>query len=252
MFSRQKVAMLMAEFLGTATLAVAVYAVVSILPISLFGASAAGLVLALTVLTIGTVSGAHINPAVTIGLWTVGKVKTLTAIMYIVAQVLGGFAALYLIQYFIGKPAESIAGKFDVKAFTAEAVGAFVFGIGLVSAIYKKYEGGKLAFSAGAALMIGVLISSAATLSVNELTQQPIKSNGIINPAVAVSLSSVNWAYIAGPVVGAVVGMNLYALVFTDESIFSKRVKSAKVTKPKVVASTTKKKPTSKSSKKRK
>lgn len=252
MFNRQKIAILLAEFLGTAVLAVSVYAVVSVIPISLFAGMAAGLVLALTVLTIGAVSGAHINPAITLGLWSVGKVKTLTAIAYIAAQVLGGFAALYLIKYFAGQPVESIAGKFDVKAFTAEAVGAFVFGFALVSAIYKKYEGGKLAFSAGTALLIGILISSAATLGVNQLTQQPIKSNGIINPAVAVSLSSVNWAYVAGPVVGAIVGMNTYALVFTDESIFSKKNKATKTSKSKVVTTSAKKKSTSKTTKKRK
>lgn len=252
MVSRQKIAVLLAEFLGTAVLAVSVYAVVSILPISLFTGMAAGLVLALAVLTFGAVSGAHINPAITVGLWSVGKIKTLKAIAYIIAQVLGGFAALYLIKYFAGQPVESIAGKFDAKAFTAEAVGAFVFGLVLVSAIYKKYEGGKLAFSAGAALLVGIMISSAATLGVNQLTQQPIRSNGIINPAVAVSLSSVNWAYIAGPIVGAVVGMNTYALIFTDESLFSKKIKSVKASKPKAAVATSKKKSTAKSSKKRK
>lgn len=252
MFSKQKIAKVLAEFLGTAILAVSVYAVVSIIPISLFAGMAAGLVLALTVLTIGAVSGAHINPAITLGFWTVGKVKTLTALSYIIAQVLGGFAALYLIKYFAGQPVESIAGKFDVKAFTAEAIGAFVFGFALVAAVYKKYDGGKLAFSAGTALLVGILIASAATLGVNQLTQQPIKSNGIINPAVAIGLSSVNWAYVAGPVVGAIVGMNTYALVFTDESLFSKKIKATKVVKPKVVAASTKKKSTTKSSKKRK
>ena len=252
MFSKQRVAILLAEFLGTAALAVSVYAVVSILPISLFAGMAAGLVQAVAILTFCAISGAHINPAVTIGFWSVGKIKTLKAIAYIVAQVLGAFAALYLIKYFAGQPVESIAGKFDAKAFTAEAVGAFVFTFALVSAVYKKYDGGKLAFSAGTALLIGILISSAATLGVNQLTQQPIKSNGIINPAVAVSLSSVNWAYIAGPVVGAIVGMNLYVLVFTDQSIFSKKTKAVKTVKPKVVASSSKKKSTSKTTKKRK
>jgi len=248
MFTRQKLAIILAEFLGTATLALAVYGVVSIIPISLFAGMAAGLVLGLSVLTIGAVSGAHINPAITVGLWTVGKIKTLTAIVYIIAQVLGGFAALYLIQYFAGQKVESIAGKFEVKAFVAEAIGAFIFGLALVSAIYKKYEGGKLAFSAGTALLVGIVIASAATLGVNQLTQQPIKTNGIINPAVAISLSSVNWAYVAGPIVGSVVGMNVYALLFTDESLFTKKIRSASVAK----SVTTKKKSTSKSSKKRK
>jgi len=221
----------MAEFLGTATLAVAVYGVVSVIPISLFSGMAAGLVLGLSVLSIGAFSGAHINPAITIGLWTIGKIKTLPAIAYIVAQVLGGFAALYLIKYFSGQPMESIAGKFEWKAFTAEAVGAFVFGFGVAAAIYQRYEGGKRAAGMGISLLLGILVASSATLGVNQLTQQPIKSNGIINPATAISLKSFNWAYAAGPIVGVAVGMNIYTLVFTDTTIFRRTAKASKPSK---------------------
>lgn len=234
LLTRRHLAVLLAEFLGTATLAVAVYGVVSVIPISLFAGMAAGLVLGLSVLSIGAVSGAHINPAITVGLWTIGKIKTLPAIAYIVAQVLGGFAALYLIKYFAGQPMESIAGKFEWKAFTAEAVGAFVFGFGVAAAVYQKYEGGKLATAFGVSLLLGVLVASSATLGVNQLTQQPIKSNGVINPAVAISLKSFNWAYAAGPIVGAAVGMNMYTLVFTDTMVFKR---TAKIRKPSKVSS---------------
>lgn len=252
MITRQRVAILLAEFLGTAILVLAVFAVSQVLPISLFTGMAAGLVLGLTILTFGAISGAHINPAITVAFWTVRKIRTFKAITFIVAQVLGGFAAFYLIQYFVGKPVDSIAGEFTTKTLVAEAIGGLVFGFVLISAVYKKYEGGKLAFSAGTGLLVGIMIAASATVGINQFTQQPKNSNGIVNPAVAVGLNSVNWSYIAGPIIGTVVGMNLYALVFTEESIFSGRRKAVKVSQTKAKSGRTSKKPTAKSTKKRK
>src|SRR5687768_17776604 len=78
MVTRRKIAMLMAEFLGTALLTLAVLAVSkSTIGIPYFVAIAAGLVVATVTLTLGAVSGAHLNPLVTIGLWSVRRVKTL-------------------------------------------------------------------------------------------------------------------------------------------------------------------------------
>ncbi len=202
MLTRQKVAMLVAEVFGTTTLAVAVYSMVARTSFPLFGGMAAGLTLALMVLAVGKVSGALINPAVTVGLWSIRKLKTTSAIMLLAAQMLGGVAAWSLIKYFIGRPLDSLVqGPFDWKVLIAEAVGAIVFTFGLASAVYQKYEGGKLAFAAGASLTLGILVASMA-------------SNGVINPAVAVGLQSWSWAYAVGPLIGSVIGMNLYALLF--------------------------------------
>lgn len=208
MFSRQKVAMVVAELMGVVVLATAVYAMVGRTTFPLFAGIAAGVTLGLLVHTIGSTSGAHVNPAITLGLWSIRKVKTVQAIVYIAVQMLGGFAAWKLAQYFLGNPLQSVAGEeFVLKVLIAEAVGAFVFGFGVASAVYQKYEGTKLAFTVGASLTIGILVASLA-------------SNGVLNPAVAVGIQSWNWAYAVGPLVGSVFGMNLYAILFTDEKIF--------------------------------
>lgn len=203
MFGRKKIAIIVAEFLGTATLAVAIYSMVARTSFPLFSGLAAGGTLALMTLAIGSVSGAHINPAVTLGLWTLKKISTLRAIVYITAQMLGGLAAWGLLKYFLGRSLESIAGaKFDWKVFVAEAVGTFVFTFGVAAVLDKKYEGGQKAAGLGIALALGILVASMA-------------SNAVINPAVAVGIQSWNWAYAAAPIVGAIIGMNLYTLVFT-------------------------------------
>lgn len=205
MFSREKIAALVAEFLGTATLVVAVYSMAARTSFPLFAGLAAGLTVGLMTLVIGAFSGAQLNPAVTLGLWSARKNKTLTSIVYIAAQMLAGLAAWALLKYFLGHNLDNLAGqKFEWKVFIAEAVGAAVFLFGVTSAVYQKYEGGKLAFAVGTSLTIGILVASMA-------------SNGVVNPAVAVGLQSWNWAYATGPLVGAVIGANLYSLLFAAD-----------------------------------
>lgn len=101
MFRKNKLAMLVSEFLGTAVLALAVLALShSQLSYPYFIASAAGLTLVLLVVALAGISGAVFNPALTIGLWTVRKLRTLQALSYIIAQFAGAAAAWYLFVYF--------------------------------------------------------------------------------------------------------------------------------------------------------
>lgn len=238
MFGREKIAALVAEFLGTGILAVAVYSMVARTNFPLFSGLAAGLVLAVMVFAIGAVSGAHINPAVTFGMWTVRKIKTTRAIAYVAAQFLGAMAAWALLKYFLGAPLESTANAFAWKVFVAEMIGAAVFTFGLSSAIYQKYVGGQLAFVAGASLTLGILVASMA-------------SNGVINPAVAVGIQSWNWAYATAPLVGALIGCNLYALLFAADFPKLRRVAASKSSAPAKTKVATKKAPVRKSTSKK-
>ncbi len=218
MFGRNKIAMIVAEFMGTFVLTSAVYAVIIQRLPALFVAGAAGATLGLVVLTVGSVSGAHINPAVTLGLWSVRKIQTAQAAVFIAVQFLGAAVAWRLNEYFLGEPLQILAKSgMDWKVFTAEAVGAFVFTFGIASAVFQGYKGLKLATTMGGSLALGVLVAS-------------IASNGVLNPAVALGIQSWNTAYIAGPLLGALVGINLYVLLFTSvlkPATISAKVKSA-------------------------
>ena len=216
MLDKQKVTIAVAEAFGVMILVTAVYAMVARTSFPLFAAIAAGLTVGGLVLSIGPKTGAHVNPAITLGLWSIKKISTARAVMYVVAQVLGGVAALYLIKYLVGQPIENIAGKFEWKVLLSEAIGALVFGFGVANAVYRKFEGGKLAFAVGGSLTVGIVVASLA-------------SNAILNPAVAIGLNSFNWAYAAGPVIGSIVGMNMYMLLFTDVAVpKAKAVKNKK------------------------
>jgi glycerol uptake facilitator-like aquaporin len=202
MFGRKKIAMLVAEFLGTGVLTLVVLAVSkSTIGIPYFVAIAAGLVLVAMTLALGAVSGAHLNPAITLGLWTVRKVKTVPALAYVAAQMAGGGAAYWLYTYFIGQSWSNATGKFEAKILIAEAVGALIFSIAWAAAAYQRLEVGKAAAVVGIGLMLGAIVASAV-------------SYGLLNPAVALGVRSFSWVYVLGPILGAIIGFNIYGFLF--------------------------------------
>jgi len=217
MLERSKIAMILAEFLGTAILTAVVLAVSrSNVGFSYFVALAAGLTIAVGTLMFAAVSGAHFNPIVTIGLWTTRQVRSLTAIVYVAAQLLGGAVGYLLFSYLTNTHIKN-AGAYSARILIAEAVGAFIFSLGWAAVVYRKMENGKAAFAVGAALALGIIVASTG-------------STGILNPAVALGVRSWVWGtYVLGPILGAVIGFNLYALLFASErSLLVKKTSSSK------------------------
>jgi glycerol uptake facilitator-like aquaporin len=195
----------MAEFLGVAVITSVILAVSkSGVGFSVFIASGVGMAVTALTLVFGPRIDAQFNPAVTLGLWTTRKLATSRAIMALATQFLGGLAAWRLYEFLTAQPLAGIAGKgFDWRVLAAEAAGAFVLTFGVVAAVYQGYRGLKLAATVGAAFFLGILIAS-------------IASNGVVNPAVAVGLRSWSRAYALGPLLGGVLGANLYALLYAE------------------------------------
>lgn len=203
MFGRKKIAMLVAEFLGTGVLTLVFLAVSkSSMGFPYFVSIAVGLVLVGLTLALGSVSGAQLNPAITLGLWTVRRVKTIPALAYVAAQLLGAAAAYLLYTYLIGQKLQNGNTHFDSKILIAETVGTFIFALGWAAAAYQRYEAGKAAAVIGISLMLGVLAAS-------------IANGGLLNPALALGAHVWVWGtYVLGPILGAVIGFNLYGLLF--------------------------------------
>jgi glycerol uptake facilitator protein len=209
MFGRRKIAMLVAEFLGTGILTLVFLSVQrSTIGVPYFIALAAGLAVALAVWVVGDNSGAHLNPAVTLALWTARKVGTLTGALYIVVQLLGAWAAYGLYTYFVNSSFQTIGGHYTGRVLVAEAVGTFVLGLGWAAVSYRAWTTSAKASSVGVAYSLGIIVAAAAGL-------------GIANPAVALGVrawniwGSMGWGtYVLGPVLGAVIGVNLYGLLF--------------------------------------
>lgn len=208
MFRKNKLAMLVSEFLGTGVLALTVLALThSQLSYPYFVASAAGLALTLLVVALAGISGAVFNPALTIGLWTVRKLKTLQAVSYIIAQFAGAAAAWYLFVYFTNLGEAKNNSTYNARFLVAETVGTFVFSFAVAAAVYQRLSLGLKAFMVGGGLTAGALVAS-------------LGSMGVLNPAVAFSVHQFGWGtYVLGPVLGAVVGFNLYNLLFVETEV---------------------------------
>lgn len=189
------IAAFIAELIGTWMLASVVLATVgSTIPTAI----AVGLCLTVLVGTIGSVSGAHVNPAVTLGLFTLGKVDLQKAASYIAAQVAGGLLALVTYAYMIDQSIDFTFGAAtDGRVFVGELLGSAVFGFGIAAAVWQGFEKMQAAFTIGFSLFLGAVVASVA-------------APGFLNPSVALANGGMNWSFLLGPIIGMAIGMQLY------------------------------------------
>ena len=170
----------------------------------------AGLTLGLFVLSVGHASGAHLNPAVTLGMYSIRKLDAANTISYLVAQLSGALSAMVIMSLFLeGQLVTRVTVISDYKTFFAEFLGTFIFTFGIASAVGQKLKGADSALLVGGSLTLGIVLAS-------------LGSAGVVNPAVATSLGAFNWAYALGPILGAVVGMNIYALSFGKKAKYKR------------------------------
>jgi len=190
----------LAEFIGTFGLT---FAVLVTLTTPVFGLST-GVVAALTVglfvLAIGGISGCHINPAITLGQYALSKINAFSALAYIISQLSGALLALVVFGMFNDNQIFELGGTQTWSAFWAEVLGTAIFGFAVAAAILNKLEPAAASLVVGGGLLIGGVAASVA-------------SNAVINPAVAIGIGSSTWPYIAGPIVGGVIGSLTYKLL---------------------------------------
>jgi glycerol uptake facilitator-like aquaporin len=187
----------LAEFLGTFVLALGVaISIAFVLPLAT--PLLAAMILGLFVYTLGHVSGAHFNPAVTIGLLTAKKIKSTDAMMYILAQILGALAALIICRFFITNT-QLLAGENTLKMAAGEIVGTAIFTFGVMSVVTKKVHANLSGIVIGFSLLLGIIFASTM-------------SNGILNPAVALTIgfSPVD---VVGQIIGGIIGVQLYKAI---------------------------------------
>lgn len=181
--------------------------------IGLVGVSLAfGLTVLTIVYSLGHISGAHLNPAVTIGLWAGGRVDGKTILPYVIAQILGGIAAaavLYILATGNGSGIGNFAangygdhspgGYSMLAAIVSEFVMTFMFLIIILGATDENAPKGFAGIAIGLALTLIHLIS----IPVTNTSVNPARS---ISQAVFVgdwALSQL-WLFILIPVLGAI------------------------------------------------
>jgi aquaporin Z len=180
------------------------------------------------VLLVGSLSGAHLNPAITIGAWVTRKISGVKAIGYIVAQFVGALAALGILHTFVAGAAQPAAGYAAASLYQAvalpagkewyiffsELIGAAILGLVIATAIQAKSDRLTSAFTAGLGIFVALLLAASAAAYVG--------GTAIINPAVALSLNALKWemwplaVYVLAPVIGGVVGFILHDVMHPE------------------------------------
>ncbi len=196
--------------------------------IGLLGVSLAfGLTVMTMAYAIGHISGCHLNPAVTVGLWTGGRFPAKEVAPYILAQVVGGIVgagALYLIA--TGKAGFDVAGGFAsngfgdhspggygmVAALVAEVVMTMMFILIIMGATDKRAPAGFAPIAIGLGLALIHLIS----IPVTNTSVNPARSTAV---AIFVGDWAVAqlWLFWVAPIVGGALGAIVYRFIATSD-----------------------------------
>ena len=200
------------------------------LGIGLLGVS---LAFGLTVLTmafaIGHISGCHLNPAVSLGLWAGGRFPAKELIPYIVAQVLGGVAAggvLYLIAS--GKADFDLSAGFAANGYGAhspdgyslsaalitEVVMTMVFLVVILGATDKRAPEGFAPIAIGLCLTLIHLIS----IPVTNTSVNPARSTGVALYVGDWAVAQL-WLFWVAPIVGGILGAVIYRLIGCEKDL---------------------------------
>jgi len=196
--------------------------------IGLLGVS---LAFGLTVLTmafaIGHISGCHLNPAVSIGLWAGGRFPTKELLPYIVAQLLGGIlggGVLYLIAsgqagfdvsagFASNGYAEHSPGGYSMQsALITEVVMTMMFLIVILGATDRRAPAGFAPIAIGLCLTLIHLIS----IPVTNTSVNPARSTGVAVFVGDWALAQL-WLFWVAPIIGAVIGAGVYRFIGDEQ-----------------------------------
>ena len=219
-----------AEFLGTFVLVFggcgsAVLA--ASFPVMGIGFVGVALAFGLTVLTmafaIGHISGCHLNPAISLGLWAGGRFPAKQLLPYIVSQVLGGIAAggvLFIIAS--GKSGFDVNAGFAsngygihspggyslLSAFITEVILTLIFLLIIMGSTDKRAPQGFAPIAIGLGLTLIHLIS----IPVTNTSVNPARSTGVAFYAGGWAISQL-WLFWVAPIIGGILGGLIYNII---------------------------------------
>ena len=170
-------------------------------------ALAFGLVITLCVASMGHVSGAHINPAVTIGFWSIGRFPVRDLLPYVVAQCVGAVAAAGFLRWILGPvanigatvPAVPLAQAFAIEMAYSGLLAFVIMGV----ATDEKSPPAVAPFAIGATVFAGALVTGPLTGG----SFNPARSLG---PAVVSGVWSSHWLYWTAPILGMLGAVRTY------------------------------------------
>ena len=172
---------------------------------------------------IGGISGCHINPAITLGVWLSKRMPGKEAVGYMISQFIGalvGSAIIYLLTSTgsYGPSTSTGANSFTEgqmgQAFIAEFIFTFIFVLIVLGSTDSKKGAGNLA---GLAIGLSLVLVHIVCIPITGTSVNPARSFG---PAIfqgGQSLSQL-WLFIIAPMLGAVLSAGVWTIIGTDKN----------------------------------
>jgi len=185
------------------------------------------------VLLVSGLSGAHLNPALTVGALVTRRITAVRALSYVVAQVLGAILALVVLNAFVSAApavseqaqafgqaaptvfnAPAVASGKEWVVLAAELLGSVILAFAVAAGLRRGRSKVEHALLYSGGLYVAILVAGTAANYVG--------ASAVMNPAVAGSLQALEFSvwplviYVLTPLVGAVLGFALHDVVQTE------------------------------------
>jgi len=163
-----------------------------------------GLIVMAMIYAFGEISGAHINPAVTIGFWFSGRFAGNLVLPYIISQLAGAFFASATLKFLFPEHASlgiTLPAGVELQSFILEMILTFFLMLVIINVSTGSKEIGVMA---GIAVGVTVLLEAMFAGPVTGASMNPARS---VAPAVISGNLTHLWIYIAAPVLGALLAI---------------------------------------------
>ena len=163
-----------------------------------------GLIVGAMIYTVGDISGAHLNPAVTIAFWIAKKFPAKEIVPYMISQAFGAFSASLILKFLF--PANQMLGStlpsgLPMQSFVLELILTFILMFVIIHVATGSKEQGMFA---GLAIGSVVLLEAMFAGPVCGASMNPIRS---LAPALVSGHSEYLWVYLTAPLLGAILAI---------------------------------------------
>lgn len=173
-----------------------------------------GLIVSAMIYTVGDISGAHLNPAVTLAFWVSGSFPLKEVLQYMFSQAVGAFLASFVLKFLF--PVNETLGATlpagsAMQSFVLELILTFI----LLFVILHVAKGSKeQGMFAGVAIGGVVLLEAMFAGPICGASMNPIRS---ISPAVVSGHLEHIWVYITAPIAGAMIAVGCWKVLKKEE-----------------------------------
>ena len=172
--------------------------------------------------TIGNISGCHINPAITLGVWLSGGMKPKRALMYMLFQIVGAIIGSLILSLLVSTgthdgPTATGSNTFDpgniAQAFIAETVFTFIFVLVVLATTDQKKGAGNFA---GLIIGLTLILIHIVCIPITGTSVNPARS---IGPALMEGGQAMEqlWLFIVAPFLGGAISAGVWKFLKTDD-----------------------------------